>query len=502
MAETYGDEAGGLEIDPEELEEKGKTTYVSQLSVIDQWDLIKKVKDLATNGKDKLRNLCCPFTPSVLFGSILATMGVTAFVGTITAVVIVTNQNGEGNVNSSLEVSTPSWMTTLVHTTEYGTPNSTVISITDMMAVTTDHGSTKEATSIPTTLTDNSIMISTIDTTDRVTSIPTTEPIAAVPFTTVEKSTQATDKMSSTTSIFQATRTGLPTELTKTSPYIPTTTTSSEISSPVFATVASHTSFTTANNFPPPTTAQTTVPPTTQALVSEIPLSTLMTTLTPTTTTMASTSEATTTPMTKFSSPMTTLVSTIKSTSPKTTLLSTTTTLASTTLGTTLMTTLLPTTTTLVSTIKLTSPKTTMLLTTTAPVTSSPFTTETPCSSYCADVCTVNSLQSCPCDNTSCEYQHIGCFGDSSVRAIPTLEGTDQRLDGVYSSRINAIEKCASVARDNGYAMFAIQNGGWCASGCTACQTYATYGPSVACAGDGKGGGYANDVYIFVDQTP
>ena len=96
-------------------------------------------------------------------------------------------------------------------------------------------------------------------------------------------------------------------------------------------------------------------------------------------------------------------------------------------------------------------------------------------------------------------YASIGCFWDTGNRAIATLEGTDPRLDGGYQSRINAIEKCAAVARDRGYHMFALQHGGWCASSCTACQTYNMYGPSDACGGDGEGGGWANHVYILVD---
>ena len=100
------------------------------------------------------------------------------------------------------------------------------------------------------------------------------------------------------------------------------------------------------------------------------------------------------------------------------------------------------------------------------------------------------------------EYVNIGCSADSSPRAIETLEGTDSRLDGLYKSRVNAIQKCATVARDNGFNMFAVQDGGWCASSCTACQTYDMYGTSTACVGDGKGGSMANDIYVFVDQLP
>ena len=38
------------------------------------------------------------------------------------------------------------------------------------------------------------------------------------------------------------------------------------------------------------------------------------------------------------------------------------------------------------------------------------------------------------------------------------------------------------------------QNGGWCAASSTALETYNKYGAASNCA-DGKGGGWANDVY-------
>ncbi|XP_077863237.1 uncharacterized protein LOC102805255 [Saccoglossus kowalevskii] len=96
-------------------------------------------------------------------------------------------------------------------------------------------------------------------------------------------------------------------------------------------------------------------------------------------------------------------------------------------------------------------------------------------------------------------YTSIGCYGDAAVRAIPTLEGTDSRLDGAYASRENPIEKCSQVASDLGYKVFAVQNGGWCASSATAIDRYNMYGTSTKCNKDGKGGAYANEVYIFFD---
>ena len=92
-------------------------------------------------------------------------------------------------------------------------------------------------------------------------------------------------------------------------------------------------------------------------------------------------------------------------------------------------------------------------------------------------------------------YFTIGCYKDTSNRAIQTLEGKDPILDGSYSSRINAIAKCAVAATSRGYSMFAVQNGGWCAASATAPQTYDKYGRSTACKPDGEGGPGANQVY-------
>ncbi|KAI8521502.1 hypothetical protein Bbelb_012560 [Branchiostoma belcheri] len=98
------------------------------------------------------------------------------------------------------------------------------------------------------------------------------------------------------------------------------------------------------------------------------------------------------------------------------------------------------------------------------------------------------------------EYTSLGCWRDiSHPRAVPTLEGTDPRLDGFYPSRINPIEKCYMVARSRGFTVFTVQNGGWCAGSADGHNTYDQYGPSSACAADGEGGPGANHVYQITD---
>ena len=76
------------------------------------------------------------------------------------------------------------------------------------------------------------------------------------------------------------------------------------------------------------------------------------------------------------------------------------------------------------------------------------------------------------------DYKNAGCYKDTSSRAIPTLEGKDSILDGQYQSRKNPIAKCTLAARKKGYKMFAIQDGGWCASIATAGKTFNKYGSS------------------------
>ena len=58
------------------------------------------------------------------------------------------------------------------------------------------------------------------------------------------------------------------------------------------------------------------------------------------------------------------------------------------------------------------------------------------------------------------------------------------------------MEKCAEATRSRGWRVFAVQDGGWCASSPTAHLTYNKYGTAVNCV-DGKGGMFANDVYII-----
>ena len=90
----------------------------------------------------------------------------------------------------------------------------------------------------------------------------------------------------------------------------------------------------------------------------------------------------------------------------------------------------------------------------------------------------------------------LGCFRDTGRRAISTLEGRSRLLKGNYRRRRYAIQKCAGAALRRDYRVFAIQHQGWCASARYAYRTYRRYGISKRCR-KGKGGPWANDVYVL-----
>ena len=97
-------------------------------------------------------------------------------------------------------------------------------------------------------------------------------------------------------------------------------------------------------------------------------------------------------------------------------------------------------------------------------------------------------------------YETIGCFQDHGSRAIPSIEGQDSILDGNYQARQDSIEKCYRAAKKRGFHIFAVQNGGWCASSASAGKTFNKYGKSSACKSDGKGGPWANQVYYITGE--
>ncbi|XP_068680124.1 uncharacterized protein [Montipora foliosa] len=96
-------------------------------------------------------------------------------------------------------------------------------------------------------------------------------------------------------------------------------------------------------------------------------------------------------------------------------------------------------------------------------------------------------------------FKSIGCWSDSSVRAMESMEGKHKLLQDVdYKSRVNALMKCAEAAADSNFVIFALQNGGQCFSGQNAERTFRKYGESTSCCGDGEGGPWSNEVYSFI----
>lgn len=91
---------------------------------------------------------------------------------------------------------------------------------------------------------------------------------------------------------------------------------------------------------------------------------------------------------------------------------------------------------------------------------------------------------------TNVRLRSVGCFKDKPRRAAGSMVAN---LRGLKF----AVRDCARQARKRGYRLFAVQNGGECWMGPRAKITYKKYGASRRCRG-GKGGPWANDVYIII----
>ncbi|XP_063685944.1 uncharacterized protein LOC134819747 [Bolinopsis microptera] len=105
--------------------------------------------------------------------------------------------------------------------------------------------------------------------------------------------------------------------------------------------------------------------------------------------------------------------------------------------------------------------------------------------------CAGDQATSCPGENcvssghkfTDGARISLGCWRDARNRAI----SGGMRF-------IGSIEKCEKFAIDNNFKVFAVQSGEQCFTAEDAGQTYQKYGTICWCK-DGKGGGWANDVY-------
>ena len=88
-------------------------------------------------------------------------------------------------------------------------------------------------------------------------------------------------------------------------------------------------------------------------------------------------------------------------------------------------------------------------------------------------------------------YKWVGCFKDRSRRAVG-------RMIANYRGHKNAVRKCALLAKRKRFTVFAVQYGGQCFAGRR--SKYYRYGRSRKCRG-GKGGSWANDVYLIKKGT-
>ena len=81
---------------------------------------------------------------------------------------------------------------------------------------------------------------------------------------------------------------------------------------------------------------------------------------------------------------------------------------------------------------------------------------------------------------------------------MTTLEGEDPDvLDGNYSLRTDAVDKCALAVMKRAKKVFAVHDGGQCLVFASINPTFNKYGISQDCKSDGKGGSGAIHVYII-----
>ena len=88
-----------------------------------------------------------------------------------------------------------------------------------------------------------------------------------------------------------------------------------------------------------------------------------------------------------------------------------------------------------------------------------------------------------------CSVKSLGCWTDSPTRAI---EG------GIRFNSDNPIEACRNYAKEQGFSFFAVQYSTECFTAANAGDTYQKYGESDGCNANGRGGGWAQNVYQIV----
>ncbi|XP_076821906.1 uncharacterized protein LOC143468517 [Clavelina lepadiformis] len=86
--------------------------------------------------------------------------------------------------------------------------------------------------------------------------------------------------------------------------------------------------------------------------------------------------------------------------------------------------------------------------------------------------------------------KNLGCWRDIPNHTIPLVDEFP-----TYRSRRNPLYGCLNFAAQMGHSVFALQEGGLCATSENAEDVYKMHGTSEGCGPDGKGGALANQVY-------
>ncbi|XP_047127481.1 uncharacterized protein LOC105849214 isoform X1 [Hydra vulgaris] len=98
----------------------------------------------------------------------------------------------------------------------------------------------------------------------------------------------------------------------------------------------------------------------------------------------------------------------------------------------------------------------------------------------------------------SLPLNNLGCWKDELNSAMTTLEGSSTILDGFYRNRADAIKKCYEAAKERGFTIFDVRDGGYC----SACNdgAYRKGGLSNLCNENGKGNVMSNQAYIITEK--
>lgn len=104
----------------------------------------------------------------------------------------------------------------------------------------------------------------------------------------------------------------------------------------------------------------------------------------------------------------------------------------------------------------------------------------------------------------SLEYWNYGCFTDNITSpALLSNEGVGySQLDGVASTRVDAITKCFQVAQQLNHTVFGLRNGSCFSRNDVPGGLYTRYGASLSCPTHGRGTDQSLNVYLRTPPSP